>query len=53
MNKNKDAFFFGKQTPRETVGDGLIRQIFGYNDAIIVAAMSSATLVGFTPSLRQ
>ena len=37
MNKNKDAFFVGKQTPREPVGEGLVRQIFGYNDVIMMA----------------
>ena len=37
MNTSKDAFFVGKQTPRETVGEGLVRQIFGYNDAIMMA----------------
>jgi quercetin dioxygenase-like cupin family protein len=28
---------FGARTPRETVGDGLTRQIFGYNDSILMA----------------
>lgn len=37
MNNDKNAFFVGKHTPREHVGDGLIRQIFGYNDAIMMA----------------
>jgi quercetin dioxygenase-like cupin family protein len=27
---------FGAQTPKEAVGDGLIRQIFGYNDSIMM-----------------
>jgi quercetin dioxygenase-like cupin family protein len=37
MNENRDAFFVGRQTPREPVGEGLVRQIFGYNDAIMMA----------------
>jgi len=28
---------FGDRTPRESVGDGLTRQLFGYDDAILMA----------------
>lgn len=28
---------FGSSTPKETVGEGLVRQLFGYNDAILMA----------------
>lgn len=28
---------FGDQTPRELVGEGLTRQLFGYNDSILMA----------------
>lgn len=27
----------GAQTPRESVGEGLVRQLFGYNDSILMA----------------
>jgi quercetin dioxygenase-like cupin family protein len=43
MNENKNAFFIGRQTPRETVGEGLVRQIFGYNDAIMMARVEFDT----------
>jgi quercetin dioxygenase-like cupin family protein len=28
---------FGDRTPRESVGDGLTRQLFGYDDSILMA----------------
>lgn len=31
------AFKFGDRTPRESVGEGLTRQVFGYDDAILMA----------------
>ena len=37
MNNNKEAFFVGQQVPREHVGEGLVRQMFGYNDALMMA----------------
>ena len=42
MNRNAPAFFVGSQTPKRQVGDGLIRQIFGYNDAIMMARVEFA-----------
>lgn len=37
MKQQSKAFMFGAQTPKEAVGDGLARQIFGYNDSILMA----------------
>ena len=37
MKRRSDAFMFGARTPRQSVGDGLTRQLFGYNDAILMA----------------
>jgi len=36
MKQQSKAFMFGAQTPREPAGDGLRRQIFGYNDSIML-----------------
>jgi len=36
VKRQSKAFMFGAQTPKETVGDGLNRQIFGYNDSIML-----------------
>lgn len=37
MKRQSKAFMLGAQTPRESVGEGLVRQLFGYNDAILMA----------------
>jgi quercetin dioxygenase-like cupin family protein len=37
MKQQSKAFMFGDQTTRETVGEGLTRQLFGYNDSILMA----------------
>ena len=37
VKRQSKAIMFGARTPRETVGDGLTRQIFGYNDSILMA----------------
>ena len=37
MKRHSAPFMFGDQTPRESVGDGLTRQLFGYNDSILMA----------------
>ena len=37
MKRRSEGFMFGSQTPRETVGDGLTRQLFGYDDSILMA----------------
>lgn len=36
MKQQSKAFMFGDETPRETVGEGLTRQIFGFNDSIMM-----------------
>ena len=36
MKRQSKAFMLGAQTPTETVGEGLVRQIFGYNDSIML-----------------
>ena len=37
MTRRSGAFMFGDQTPRESVGQGLTRQLFGYDDSILMA----------------
>ncbi len=37
MKRQSKAFMLGAQTPRESVGEGLVRQLFGYNDDILMA----------------
>ena len=37
MKRCSAPFMFGDRTPRESVGDGLTRQLFGYDDAILMA----------------
>ena len=32
-----EAFVFGGRTPRDSVGEGLTRQLFGYDDSILMA----------------
>jgi len=33
---------FGDQTPREPIGEGLIRQLFGFDDSILMARVEFA-----------
>ena len=37
MKCRSAPFMFGNRTPRESVGDGLTRQLFGYDDSIMMA----------------
>lgn len=37
MKQQSKAFMLGAGTPRESVGEGLVRQLFGYNDSILMA----------------
>lgn len=37
MDRHSKAFMLGDQVPREVVGEGLIRQLLGYNDSILMA----------------
>ena len=37
MKRQSQAFLFGDRTPKESVGDGLTRQLFGYDDSILMA----------------
>jgi len=37
MKRQSKAFMLGALTPRESVGEGLVRQLFGYNDSILMA----------------
>ena len=37
MRRRSKAFLFGDRTNKEKVGDGLTRQLFGYDDAILMA----------------
>ena len=37
MKRQSEAFMFGARTPKETVGEGLTRQLFGFNDSILMA----------------
>lgn len=37
MRRHSEAFMFGDRTPRESVGAGLVRQLLGYNDSILMA----------------
>lgn len=44
-------FFFGSQTPKQIVGDGIARQLFGYNDSILMARVEfDAGAVGYVHS---
>ena len=44
MNRRQSkAFFRGEQTPRESVGEGLIRQLFGYDSSILMARVEFDT----------
>ena len=37
MNRQSKAFIFGAETPKESVGEGVTRQLFGYDDSILMA----------------
>ena len=37
MKRRSEPFLFGDQAPRETVGEGLTRQLFGFDDSILMA----------------
>ena len=37
MKRSSAPFMFGDRTPRETVGKGLSRQLFGFDDSILMA----------------
>ena len=36
MKRQSKAFMVGTETPKEPAGDGLMRQVFGYNDSIML-----------------
>lgn len=42
MSRQSDAFMSGDQVPRESVGEGLVRQIFGFNDSIMLVRVEFA-----------
>ena len=37
MKRQSEAFMFGDRTHRESVGEGISRQLFGYDDSILMA----------------
>lgn len=37
MKRASNAFLIGNQTPKEGVGEGITRQLFGYDDSILMA----------------
>ena len=37
MKRHSDAFIKGARTPKESVGEGVTRQLFGYDDTILMA----------------
>lgn len=43
MKRKSKAIMFGDSTPRESVGDGVIRQLFGYDDSILMARVEFET----------
>ena len=42
MKNNSGAFVFSKDSPLESVGEGLTRQLLGYGEAIMVARVTFA-----------
>jgi len=51
MKHRSGAFMFGGSTPMEAVGDGLKRQMFGYNDSLMmVKVYFEAGAVGYVHS---
>lgn len=43
MKRSSDPFFFGSRTPKQQVGEGLTRQLFGYDDSILMARVEFET----------
>lgn len=41
--RRSKAFILGEETPRESVGEGLTRQLFGYDDSILMARVEFDT----------
>jgi len=37
MKRQSQAIMLGDQTPKESVGEGITRQLFGYDDSILMA----------------
>ena len=37
MKRQSQAFMLGDRTPKETVGEGVTRQLFGHDDSILMA----------------
>ena len=37
MKRQSKGFMFGEEIPRETVDEGIIRQLLGYDDSILMA----------------
>ena len=37
MKRQSQAFMLGDRIPRESVGEGVARQLFGYDDSILMA----------------
>jgi quercetin dioxygenase-like cupin family protein len=42
MKRASHGFHFGAQTPKEQLEDGIQRQLFGYDDAILMARVEFA-----------
>jgi quercetin dioxygenase-like cupin family protein len=40
MKTKSDAFIFSKDTPSEAVGEGLTRQLLGYEDSLMLARVT-------------
>lgn len=43
MKLTSEAFFTGGRTPKQQVGPGLTRQLFGYDDSILMARVEFET----------
>ena len=51
MKQLSKAFMLGDETPAEVVGDGIKRQMFGYNDSIMMLRVQfEAGAVGYVHS---
>lgn len=54
MTHRSPAFIFGDRAPRETAGDGITRQLFGFDDSILMARVEfAADAVGAVHSHRH
>ena len=42
MSATSEAFLFGDKLPREHVEEGIVRQVLGYNDSILMARVTFA-----------